>query len=605
MPITISKKTAVIDKLDTLEAIEEAILAAADEGSAGEIDISLYQGVYSLSRPFTLDAEAHPGLADMRIHIHAYDGMRPVISSLKAIDAAGFEPVSGNIYRYQFEPDEEGKYPVFRELYSGGRRVDIAKSNVFIHPFGLPNRKDFSDPANEKCLYLPEEEARKLVEFGDIGSAELTMYLEWNWCNAHVGSFDFDDVREHEGKRYVLTRLAGNEHAEFLKHQHPNININNREFFFSNHPAHLTPDTCCYNCKTGELFYCLPEGEKIEWKKFAYPTLEQLFVFTGLNHVKLEGLTFTGTTSKFICENMYYSGQSNKEKRNGLFPHAAVLTRNMRNFSIKDCTFRDLGGNGLMMRDRSVSVRVLDTRFHRIAMSAILIGNFTTAWEDEKNRNIDIKICNNHLNTIGYEYPAAGGIYVSIVDGLKIMHNTIERTAYSGMTVGWGWSRVDYALGEKVNIRDAEIAYNRIIDFMQLMRDGAAIYVLGANCTWDHEEQFNFMHDNYAERELFRDGSKRGYYMDGSSTNWEVYNNVIIGSRLPIFSQFHVAGQYTHHNYIHDIFTDYPIDPGNHAPWRDTIVENCTYVAEGRDYMLEHYDEARSIYELSGCDLEM
>ena len=609
MPITLIKKSTAVEKLDTLEAIEEAIIAAAEEASAEnklEFDVALFQGTYALSRPFTLDAEAHPGLAHTSITIRPSEGMRPVITSLKGIDARAFTKVSDNVYKYQFEKDENGKYPVFRVLYSGGRQLPLAKSNEFIHPFGMPNRKNLADPANEKCLYVPVEEAEQLLAYGDVSSAELTMFLEWEWCSAHVGSIDLSDTREYEGKTYVRLTLAGEEHADFIKHQHGSIDIRNRVFFFVNHPAHLTPDSCCYNCKTGELYYCLPEGERIETKRFSYPTLEQLFILKGLNHVKLEGLTFTGITSKFICENMYYARQSNKEKRLGiLFPHAAVLTQNMRDFTVRDCTFRDIDGNGVMMTDSSNKVRIRDSKFYRLSMAGIIVGNHTTAWEDPKNRNFDIEIVNNHLHTIGYEYPAAGAVYVSIVDGLRIMHNTIEKTAYSGVTVGWGWSPVSYSLGEKVNIRDAEIAYNKIIDFMQLMRDGAAIYVLGANCSWDHEGQFNFMHDNYAERELYKDASKRGYYMDGSSTNWEVYRNVIFGVRLPIFSQFHVPNQYTHHNYIHDIYTDYPIDSGNHAPWRDTIVEDCYYVAEGRAALLERYPEARKIRDGAGCDLDI
>ena len=153
-------------------------------------------------------------------------------------------------------------------------------------------------------------------------------------------------------------------------------------------------------------------------------------------------------------------------------------------------------------------------------------------------------------------------------------------------------------------MRDAEIAYNKIIDFMQLMRDGAAIYVLGANCSWEHTAPFNFMHDNYAEREMYKDNSKRGYYMDGSSTNWEVYDNVILGVRLPIFSQFHVPVQYTHNNYIHDVYTDFPIDSGNHAPERNTIVRDCYYVSEGKDAMLAAHPKARSIFEHAGCNLD-
>ena len=139
---------------------------------------------------------------------------------------------------------------------------------------------------------------------------------------------------------------------------------------------------------------------------------------------------------------------------------------------------------------------------------------------------------------------------------------------------------------------------------MQILRDGAAIYVLGANCTREHSGQFNFMHDNYAEREMYKDHSKRGYYMDGSSSNWETFNNVIFGVRLPIFSQFHVESQYTYHNYIHDIYTDFPIDHGNHAPWRDTIVGDCYYVEDGKEALLNKYPNAQKIIDASGSNLE-
>ena len=597
-----------IDGIDTLEAIEAAIIDAARAANAEhkiEIEVNLRNDRYFISRPFTLDAKAHPSLAYTNIKIRANEGSHPVIDSLTEIDASDFVRVSDGIYKYQFKKDENGKYPVFRQLCCNGKRLPLAKGDIFIHPFGLPNRQNYADPVNEKCLYLEYGEVKKILDYGDITSAELTMFLEWEWCNAHIGSIDLDDVRESGGKKYVRATLAGEEHSRFILRQHDCIDIADREFFFTNHPALLTPNTHTYNCKTGELYYALPEGEKIEDKKLSYPLTEQLFCFSGLRGVEIEGLTFSGTTSKYICENMYYARQSNKEKCVGvLFPHAAIVTDDIENFFINDCTFSDLGGNGLLMRDNSSHVSITNSRFYDIAMSAIVIGNHTTEWENPKNRNIDISITNNHLRNIGYDYPAAGGIYLSMVDTLKILHNTIEETAYSGITVGWGWDAVSYALGEKINVRDAEIAYNKIIDFMQLMRDGAAIYVLGANCSWEHTAPFNFMHDNYAEREMYKDNSKRGYYMDGSSTNWEVYDNVILGVRLPIFSQFHVPVQYTHNNYIHDVYTDFPIDSGNHAPERNTIVRDCYYVSEGKDAMLATHPKARSIFEHAGCNLD-
>lgn len=77
---------------------------------------------------------------------------------------------------------------------------------------------------------------------------------------------------------------------------------------------------------------------------------------------------------------------------------------------------------------------------------------------------------------------------------------------------------------------------------MRVLRDGAAIYVLGANCTDTYTELFNEMHDNYAENPDVGE-TTRGYYLDGSSSNWYVHDNVISGAKYPFFAQFHVASR--------------------------------------------------------------
>lgn len=601
------KKEISVKSSSDIVKLEKNILKIAKEATAEnkiELDVVFSGGSYALDAPITLDKDKCAGLAHTAITMRANEGEAPVIHSLKQINADGFEKISDGVYKYRFEPDVSGKYPVFRELYLNGKPLSIAKSESFIHPFGMPDSNNYSNPENERCLFVREDVAKPLLDCGDVSGAELTMFLEWEWCNAPIGEIDTSDIAEHDGERYFRITLSGENPAEFIKHRHPLIDVRNREMHLTNHPAYLTPGTYCYNAKTGELYYMTAVGESIDGMSFSYPTLEVGIIISGLENFTIRDLTFTGFGSKLICEHMYFACQSNAEKRFGLLKHTAVLTKNVKSFTVDGCTFRDLGGNGIIMTDSSNRVRIRNSKFYRIQMSAIVIGNRTTAWEKPENRNFDIEIINNRLHTIGHGYPAAGGIYISMVDGLRILHNTIENTAYSGITVGWGWSRVHYSLGEKVNLRDAEIAYNRIIDFMQLMRDGAAIYVLGANCTWDRGGQFNFMHDNYAEREMYKDHSKRGYYMDGSSTNWECYDNVIFGVRLPVFSQFHVPDQYTHHNYIHGIYTDFPIDPGNHAPERDTIVRRCYCVPEGKAALFAKYPKAEKIFAASGSSLD-
>ena len=368
----------------------------------------------------------------------------------------------------------------------------------------------------------------------------------------------------------------------------------------SNHTRFLTPDSFVYNSKTGTLYY-YPK-DTLAGHRLEIPCLENLFVFRGMQGLRLKNLTFTGTTSGYICDHGYMAGQANNETRAGRLTHAALLTENLRDFAMTGCRFTELGTNGALMIGRSVKIRIERCLFENIGMSALSIGNPTTLWENPQNQNISVCVENNVFRHIGYEYPTSVAFYMGMVDGLRFVHNTMHETAYSAVSVGWGWVQVPYELGEKINIRDAEIAYNRITDYMQILYDGAAIYVLGANCTAEYGRHFNFMHDNYAERDLYRDTTKRGYYMDGSASNWEVFDNVTVGSRLPVFSQFHVPVQYTHHNYIHDIYTTDPIDPGNHAPDRDTILGECHYVPEGKAAMLARFPKAKAIMDEAGAD---
>ena len=592
----------------TLPEIREAILAAAREAAAAErhdeLVIELPQGEHLLSEPFVLSAKENPELSSVSITLRAAHSMRPAVHSRVAIDGRAFVPVEGKPYfRYQFEKGEDGKYPLFHDLYLDGKKIPMASSPIFRTPNGLTNEERKGIVAREG-MYLPLEMAERLAD-SEISGTELGVYIEWEFAFVHVESVDLACVKEFGDKKYALARIRPGEMMRLAKGCHPILDIACRETFLRNTTAYLTePNTYAYDSENG-LLYFIPEiREHMKWARLSYPTLETLFILEGLSDFTLEGIRFTGTTSKFISENGYISGQANYEKQVGRLRHAAVCTSNMRGFTVRDCTFRDLGGNGLLMTDRSVKVHLYDNRFENIAMSALSVGNPTTEWENESNRNYGISIINNRFERIGYEYPSALCMYVGIVDGLKILHNTVEGCAYSAISVGWGWDVVGYELGAKVNVRDADIAFNKFHNFMDVLRDGAAIYVLGANCHESNSRRFNFMHDNYASLDNIRDASKRGYYMDGAASNWEVYHNVIDNCALPVFSQFHVSEQFTHHNYIYDIYSTTPIDKGNHAPYRDTILGECYEVTEGGvDALIEAYPVVAEIRDLAGCDL--
>lgn len=595
--ITLQIKDTVLRFSEAEEV--RAYLSALPAGEIHTAVLTLEEDL-RLTAPLVFDAAEEPALRSVRLTVTAKDGA--AVTGCAPLDKAQFIPVPGTAYyRCQLPADGEGRFPRIHDFYVDGKRIPQAAAESYINPFEFANFADRDDPENYRGVYVPLSLAQQLKD-ADLTDCELTVHVEWECHTMQLESIDFTDTAAHEGVTYVRAKPIPSQMYTFVKGMNPILGIKERVSILSNHERFLQPGTFTYNSKTGVLLYC-PAGS-IAGQRLEIPLAEQLLIIRGMEGVHLDGLTFTGTTSGYVCDNGYMAGQANNEARAGRLPHAALLTENVRDFAMTGCRFTELGGNGVLMTGRSVKVRVGKCLFENIGMSALSIGNPSTVWEDPDNQNISVSVENNVFRHIGYEYPTSVGFYMGMVDGLRFTRNTMHETAYSAVSVGWGWVQVPYELGEKVNIRDAEIAYNRITDYMQILRDGAAIYVLGANCTAAYGRRFNFMHDNYAERELFRDTSKRGYYMDGSASNWEVWDNVTVGCRLPVFSQFHVPVQFTHHNFIHDIYTTDPIDPGNHAPDRDTILGECFFVPEGKETMFTRYPKAKAIADAAGADWE-
>ena len=296
-------------------------------------------------------------------------------------------------------------------------------------------------------------------------------------------------------------------------------------------------------------------------------------------------------------------GQANNVRGIGRLRCAAILARNVRNLTVEGCHFEHLGVNGVQVVDHSVGVTVKNCVFRDVGMCGVSIGNPTWNWHEEKNRTFCARVENNYFSHIAYDAPAAPCIYVAQVDGLKLLHNTVEDCAYSAVSVGWNWTPQTWELGEKVNIRNAELAYNYFHNYMQLLKDGGAIYVLGSNCNHNTtSDRFNRMHDNFAlldERKNVY--GKYGYYCDGSASNWDVYHSVVLNNeRMPIFSQPY-PGALSYHNHFTDIYSNTTPHVSTHVPPRDVVRENYVYDDITAEEYLAKYPEAEAIRNAAGC----
>jgi hypothetical protein len=402
---------------------------------------------------------------------------------------------------------------------------------------------------------------------------------------------------DENGKKHVLLRIKPDELYTYVTKMNPYLTPKNREFFLGNCPAFLAEETFCYDAETGTLCY-RPKGDMPA--ELAVATLEKLFVFEEMDGILLKNIDFTGVTDKYTCQKGFLSHQACVEKRiENKAEEAAVFARDVRRVNIDSCSFYEIGAHGVLMLGELAMIYIRNSRFENIAMSAVSIGNPTRASREKRNCSFDVRVENNYLKNIAFGFPTAPAINIFRVDGVSICRNTIEHCAYSGVSIGWEWGLLRYALGEMVNIRDAEISHNRALHHMEVLRDGGAIYVVGSNCTVENTRFFNFMHDNFAYRDNVK-RTVRGYYLDGSSSNWHVYDNVVSGAQRPAFAQFIVEAQYTHNNLVENTYTTEPMDEENHCPERNTIFLG-TKTEPTLAELFAKYPRAKEIYENSGC----
>ncbi len=606
MAIAITKKTSTTETLDALDGLLDKVLALAEGATPEnkiEVTVELDRGSYTLDAPLVFSAEENPALQNIRLTIKAKPSMYPTVCPLKSISGADFTPVEGTpYYKYQLEKNEAGEYPKFYDVFCGTKRMKMARSPMWRNPFPLlPAQR--SGEEKVEGLYAPIDIVEK-VAGKDVGATQLRIYVQWQHYILRVKEVDLSVTAEVKGETYALVRFYEEFDEQFVKGVHEANNIGNRETFLVNNLAYLTePNTFVYDWFTGTIYVVPSDPEKMARMRFGYTTLANAFIFKGMKDVTVEGIAFAGFTSPYVCDTGYFGTLANREFRAGKLRHAPIVASDTRGFTVKGCSFLDLGGNGVMLCDHTVSATVRDCRFVNVAMCGISVGNYRVGvggWSDPQNQNYNVKIVNNYLENIAYDYPSSPAIFLCFCDVGEISHNTIKGCAYSGIAAGDGYSQVDFEPGEKVNLRNVEIAYNDVRDFMDVCRDGAAIYVTGANCTKDYAVRFNSVHDNIALLTDIGHRDRRGYYFDGSASNWDVYDNVIDNCAMPLFTQYHVPSQYTHHVHTRNFYSTTDIEPsGNHKPNQDNIL-GFYAVEESLDALYEKYPAAKAIADAAG-----
>jgi hypothetical protein len=223
-----------------------------------------------------------------------------------------------------------------------------------------------------------------------------------------------------------------------------------------------------------------------------------------------------GTPDKAGLENQAWIGRQ----------PAAVEVSFANNIQFQTCRFEHLAATGLDWKKGTLHDVVAGCLFNDIGGTAIQAGIFSDeAFEthlpynpsDERELCSDLHITNNLITNATNEDWGCVGISAGYVRNIRIEHNEVNEVSYSGICVGWGWTKTANAM------RNNHIYANKVHHYAKHMYDVGGLYTLSAMPGTVIEE--NYIDSIYKAPYAHDPKHWFYYYLDEGSSYITIKNN--------------------------------------------------------------------------------
>lgn len=299
--------------------------------------------------------------------------------------------------------------------------------------------------------------------------------------------------------------------------------------------------------------------------------------------ITLDGFTYFGTKRTMFTVNE--EGKEYIPLMRGdwcVVRAGAVYMENARNIQVVNSNFNHMGGNGIFMYGYNDSHIVDNNEFIDIGATAVqVVGDPKSAyeasfWEHALYPDLqvhktsvdfpekvgpatedyprDIEITNNHMENLGIFEKQSCGVNLSVSSRIKILHNTIHKSARSCINVNDG------------TFGGHEIAYNDVYNAQLETTDHGPFNSWGRDRFWsvpkynasgesgdlirNYEKdakvydlalidayQTNKIHDNRFQHDSDAPHTW-GIDLDDGSSNYEIYNNLCLGLGIKLREGF-------------------------------------------------------------------
>jgi hypothetical protein len=207
-------------------------------------------------------------------------------------------------------------------------------------------------------------------------------------------------------------------------------------------------------------------------------------------------------------------------------PDAGFRVENAHHMKIRNCTFTQMAANGLDMVSGTNDDLVEGNVFYEIGANGIMLGKFSQdslteihipynpTDKDEISTRDTLRY--NLITNVTNEHQGAVGIGAGYPRYVVIENNEVSYTNYSGISVGYGWTKSETAMtNNKIN-------KNNIHHISRLLCDSGPIYTLSNQGTGSEIKE-NYLHDYGASE--WSDYWVLPIYLDEGSSGFTVENN--------------------------------------------------------------------------------
>ncbi|WP_061300382.1 RICIN domain-containing protein [Herbidospora cretacea] len=526
------------------------VVRTVNTGMTGDIYVYLRGGNYPIGS--TVDfTQADSGTNGFRVIYSAYQNETPVLNG--GVQVTGWTQHSGNIWKAPLSRSNK-----LRALYVNDKRAFMASKTMNSGGCNgtyniTAGQASWAWESGSQCAGA----RYSLNDFPAIPNNQDDIEIETGttWTTAIVG---VRTVTSDGSNRIVQYQQPGAAIAQGAFNGNAQINgshkvMNAYEFLDS-------PGEFFFDKTSQTVYYYKASSENMSTATVYAPNnVATIIKVAGSStSARARNITFSGLTVQHSDWNLFnVAGSVLKQAQQGNLGALAYARQNFhvyyyRNVDtapgaiqidnadgllLQNNRVQHTGVDGINMVNDVVNTQLIGNFTNDIAGSAITVGHpqhvyigdytssnrekYTVATEGAP-KNIAIR--NNYIYDSAVLFNGHSPISAYFADTLSVQRNRIEKTPWSGVTLGWGWWNFDGSSGSiRPNVpttvaKNNTISHNHFIDTVQRLSDTAPVYTLG-------NQPGTTITNNYMQG--VPSGHKYGLHPDEGSGNMIFRDNVL------------------------------------------------------------------------------